>query len=371
MAKDYYKILGVEKGASTEEIKKAYKKLAKQHHPDINKDAGAADKFKEINEAAAVLGDEKKRQQYDRFGTADGGAGGAGFSGFDFSDFMNQSSSFGFNFDEIFDTFFGGAGFGRSRRRQQRQGYDLRYDIEVSLEEAASGMTKEVSIPRLEQCAPCSGSGAASPDAVETCPECEGRGMAMRTQRTPFGIFQTTTTCRKCNGEGRIITDECGECDGTGVVKKTRKLEVKIPAGAENGTNLRVRGGGEAGVRGAAPGDLYIVVHVRPHKTFTRENDDLHARVPLPFAIAAVGGEIEIPTLEGKASLSIPAGTQSNTVFRLKGKGIPHLDGGGKGDLYAEAVIAVPEKLSKRQKELLKEFEKESGKKGFLSGIFE
>ncbi len=370
MAKDYYKTLGVNKNASAEDVKKAYKKLAKQHHPDISKEPGAVEKFKEINEAAAILGDEKKRQQYDRHGSAEG-VGGAGFSGFDFSDFMSQSQGYGFNFDDIFDTFFGGAGFGRSRRRQQSEGYDLRSDIEISLEEAAAGISREMSISRLEQCESCNGSGAKTPNSIETCQECGGRGISMRSQRTPFGMFQTTSTCRKCSGEGKVIAEECGSCDGTGVVKKARKIEIKIPAGAESGTNLRVRGGGEAGERGIPPGDLYIVVHVKPHKIFQREGDDLHFKVPLPFTIAAVGGEIEVPTLDSKASLEIPAGTQSNTIFRLKGKGIPHLDGNGKGDLYAEAIIAVPEKLSKRQKELLREFEKESGKKGFFKEIFE
>ncbi|HLD87379.1 MAG TPA: molecular chaperone DnaJ [Candidatus Nanoarchaeia archaeon] len=371
MAKDYYKTLGVPKGASTDEIKKAYKSLAKKYHPDINKDPSASDKFKEINEAAAVLGDEKKRGQYDLHGTADAQQQGQGFSGFDFSDFMNQSQGFGFNFDEIFDTFFGGAGFGRSRRRQQRQGYDLRYDIEITLEEAALGISKEISIPRLEQCESCEGSGAATPSSIETCPQCNGKGMTAQTQRTPFGIFQTQSACRKCAGEGRVITEECESCDGTGVVKKTRKIEVKIPKGAENGTNLRVRGGGEAGERGVPAGDLYIVVHVKKHKVFEREGDDLHLKVPLPFSIAALGGKIDIPTLDGKAELEVPAGSQSNTVFRLKGKGIPHLDGEGKGDLYAEAIISVPQKLSKRQRELLREFETESDKKGFFKEIFD
>lgn len=369
MAKDYYKILGVGKGATSEEIKKAYKKLAKQYHPDINKESNASEKFKEINEAAAILGDEKKRQNYDRFGTADEGA--QNFSGFDFSDFMNQSQGFGFNFDEIFDTFFGGAGFGRSRRRQQRSGYDLRYDIEITLEEAAKGIAKEISIPRLETCEKCQGSGAKSSDAIQTCPECQGRGVATRTQRTPFGIFQTTAPCRKCSGEGKIITEECEKCDGTGVVKNTVKLEVKIPAGAETGTNLRVRGGGEAGQKGAPSGDLFIVVHVKPHPTFQREGDDLHLKVPLPFTVAAIGGEIEVPTLDGRATISIPSGTQSNTIFRLKDKGIPNIEEGERGDLYAEAIISVPERLTKRQKELLKEFEKEAGKKGFFKNIFE
>jgi molecular chaperone DnaJ len=369
MAKDYYSTLGVQKGASTEEIKKAYKKLAKQYHPDLNKDPKAAEKFKEINEAAAVLGDEKKREQYDRFGTADGG-GGADFSGFDFSDFMHRSQGFGFNFDDIFDTFFGGAGFGRSRRRQQ-QGYDLRYDVEISLEEAATGVAKEITIPRLERCEVCKGSGAEPGSSVEDCPDCNGRGMQTRTQRTPFGIFQTQTTCRACGGEGRRVTQPCEECDGTGVVKQKRKIEIKVPAGADNGMSLRVRGGGEAGQKGAPSGDLYVIVHVAPHKTFQRDGDDLHIKVNLPFTTAAMGGEIEVPTLKGKAELSIPAGTQSNTVFRLKGKGMPNLEHSHYGDLYAEAIISVPEKLSKRQKELLKELEKEAGKKGFLKGLFE
>ncbi len=370
MAKDYYSILGVQKGASSEEIKKAYKNLAKKYHPDLNKESGSSEKFKEINEAAAVLGDEKKREQYDRFGKSDGSAQGQDFSGFDFSDFMNQSQGFGFNFDDIFDTFFGGAGFGRSRRRQQ-QGYDLRYDIEITLEEAASGIAKEITVPRLEKCNVCKGAGSEPGTKIETCPDCEGKGAQVRVQRTPFGMFQTQTTCSSCGGEGRRITHPCRECDGTGVVKQKRKIEVKIPAGADNGMSLRVRGGGEAGQKGAPSGDLYVVVHVAAHKTFQRDGDDLHVKVNLPFTIAALGGEIEVPTLKGRAELSIPPGTQSNTVFRLKGKGMPNVEHDIHGDLYAEAIISVPDKLTKRQKELLKEFEAESGKKGFFKEIFD
>src|SRR3989338_7135111 len=370
MAKDYYAALGVAKGASTEEIKKAYKKLAKQYHPDLNKDPKSAEKFKEINEAAAVLGDGKKREQYGRFGATDSAGGQQGFSGFDFSDFMNQSQGFGFNFDDIFDTFFGGAGFGRSRKRQQ-QGYDLRYDAEITLEEASNGTSKEITIPRLEKCGVCKGSGAEPGSRIETCQDCDGKGVQVRTQRTPFGVFQTQTTCRSCGGEGKRISSPCRECDGTGVVKQKRKIEVKIPAGADNGMSLRVRGGGEAGQKGAPSAALYVVVHVAAHKTFQRDGDDLHVKVALPFATAAVGGEIEVPTLKGKAELSIPSGSQSNTVFRLKGKGMPNLEHESHWDLYAEAIISVPDKLTKRQKELLKEFEKESDKKGFFKEIFD
>jgi molecular chaperone DnaJ len=370
MAKDYYSTLGVKKDASADEIKKAYKTLAKKYHPDLNKESNASEKFKEINEAAAILGDEKKREQYDRFGSSSSSGGQQDFSGFDFSDFMNQSQGFGFNFDDIFDTFFGGAGFGRSRKRQQ-QGYDLRYDAEITLEDAALGVTKEITIPRLEKCEECKGSGARKGSEIETCSDCEGRGVQIKNQRTPFGVFQTQVTCRSCSGEGKRITHPCDECDGTGVVKQKRSIEIKIPAGADNGMSLRVRGGGEAGQKGAPSGDLYVVVHVASHKTFQREGDDLHVKVSLPFTIAAMGGEIEVPTLKGKAELSIPSGTQSNTVFRLKGKGMPNLEHEDMGDLYAEAIISVPDKLSKRQKELLHEFEKESSKKGFFKEIFE
>jgi molecular chaperone DnaJ len=369
MAKDYYSTLGVQKGASQEEIKKAYKSLAKKYHPDLNKDAGAAEKFKEINEAAAILGDEKKREQYDRFGTADNGQG-QDFSGFDFSDFMNRSQGFGFNFDDIFDTFFGGAGFGRSRKRQQ-QGYDLRYDVEITLEECASGVSKEITVPRLEKCEICKGSGATPGSDVETCEDCAGRGVQLRTQRTPFGVFQTQSACRTCAGEGKRIVHPCKECDGAGVVKQKRKIEIKIPAGADNGMSLRVRGAGEAGQKGAPSGDLYVVVHVQPHRIFQRDADDLHVKINLPFTIAALGGEVEVPTLKGKAELSIPSGTQSNTIFRLKAKGMPSVEHSSHGDLFAEAIVSVPDKLSKRQKELLKEFEKEFGKKGFFKEMFD
>lgn len=362
MAKDYYDILGVDKNSTKEDIKKAYKKLAKQYHPDINKNSDAEHKFKEINEAASVLGDDEKRSQYDQFGNADAykQAGGGGFDTRGFGDFAS------FDFGDIFDQFFsGGGGFSRSRRGQ-RQGSSLRVDVEIRLEEAATGTKKTLNIPRIEKCPECGGSGAESEDDVKKCSECNGAGVSRKTQRTPFGMFATTVTCASCRGKGTVIEKECQECDGTGVVKKTRKIEVNIPAGAEEGTNLRIRGEGEAGEHGTESGDLYVVIHVKEHNTFEREGDNIHVKVPISFATAALGGEIEVPTLEGHAKLKIPQGTQTGTVFRMRGKGIPFLHGSGKGDENVEVIVEVPEKLTAKQKELLQEFEKAGKKKGFL-----
>ena len=359
--KDHYKTLGVRKNATKEEIKAAYKKLAKQYHPDLNKSPDAAEKFKEINEAAAVLGDDSKRAQYDQFGTT--GEQFRGFEGFDFSDFMSEAGGFGFDFDSIFENFFGGGG--RARRRQR--GSDLRYDLEIELGDAAFGATKTINVPRLEECENCHGTGAESKSDIAICDECDGRGVSTRTQRTPFGLFSTTTTCRKCRGQGKYIKNECQECDGRGVVQKTRKIELKIPAGATDGTNLRIQGEGEAGETGTPAGDLYIAIHVKPHKIFERHGNDIYIKVPVSFATAALGGEIEVSTLKGKAALKIPSGTQSNTVFRMRHLGIPDLHSHHVGDENVEVVISVPEKLTKKQKQLLEEFEKESkGKKGLF-----
>ncbi len=362
--KDYYKILGVSKNATKEEIKAAYKRLAKQYHPDLNKSSDAAEKFKEINEAASVLGDDQKRTQYDQFGTA--GPQFEGFSGFDFSDFMSDISGFGFDFDRVFEDFFGG---GHHTRRRQR-GSDLRYDLEIELEDAAFGATKTISIPRLEKCHECSGTGARNQSDIIRCDECNGRGVYTKTQRTPFGLFSTTTTCRKCRGEGKYIRNNCSVCDGRGVVKKTRKIDVKIPVGATDGTNLRIQGEGEAGEKEMLSGDLYIVIHVKPHKTFERYGNDIYVKVPISFVTAALGGEIQVPTLKGKATLKIPQATQSNTVFRMKGLGIPDLHSHHNGDQNVEVYITVPEKLTKKQKQLLEQFEDESDKKDFFKDMF-
>ncbi|HZX45225.1 MAG TPA: molecular chaperone DnaJ [Candidatus Nanoarchaeia archaeon] len=368
MAKDYYKTLGVGKNATKEDVKKAYKKLARQFHPDINKQADASDKFKEINEAAQVLGDDEKRRQYDQFGDADSYKQASGFRGFDSSDFGFGDSDFAsFDFGDIFDKFFGGGGsFGGRRGRRAQRGSDLRYDMEITLEEAAFGVEKEIIIPKNETCPTCGGTGAKTSDDIIDCPECGGQGVVRRTQRTPFGLFSTTTTCPKCHGTGKFIKIECPTCDGTGIVHERKKIRLKIPAGSEEGTNLRVGGEGEPGARGAPSGDLYIVIHVKEHDTFERRGDDIYLRINIPFTLAALGGELEVPTLEGKAKLKVPSGTQSGTVFKMRDLGIPFLHGHGKGDELVEVGIEVPKKLSSKQKKILEEFQKESPKKGFF-----
>ena len=356
--KDYYKTLGVERTATKEEIKSAYKRLAKEYHPDLNKSPDATEKFKEINEAASVLGDDVKRDKYDKYGTASAQSGG-----FDAKNFGFDFGSQGFDFEDIFERFFAGESRG-GVRGERRRGNDLRYDIEIELEESAFGATKEITIPRLEKCEKCNGTGAETKSDIITCPECKGTGMLKRTQRTPFGYFSTTTTCRKCNGSGRAIENECRECDGTGVVRMSRKIEVEIPAGAEDGTNLRIRNQGDS--NGGIAGDLYIVIHQKKHKIFERHENDIYIKVPISFTTAVLGGEIEVPTLKGKAVLKIPSGTKSNTIFRMKSNGIPYLHGGGVGSQNVEIVIDIPEKLTKKQKELLNEFDKESKKKGWM-----
>ncbi len=357
MAKDYYKTLGVDKNASQEEIKKAYKNLAKKYHPDLNKESGATEKFKEINEAAAVLGDQQKRQQYDQFGTADFNQG-QGFSGFDFSNMG------GFDFDDIFDNLFSGFGFNTERRRRTPQhGRDVLANVEVTLEEVASGTTRDVKMKKLELCKECKGKGGSD---VTECEGCHGSGTAKHTRRTPFGIIQTTSTCHRCKGTGELFEDVCSACDGEGRIQEVKTVEVKIPPGVEDGMRLRVQGEGEAGERGSRSGDLYIEVSVKIHDIFERQENNLFIEVPLAFTIACVGGEIEVPTLEGKSTLKIPLGTQNGTVFRIKGKGLPSIRGSGVGDEHVKVVIEIPKKLSKKQIELLKEFEKESGKKGWF-----
>ncbi len=354
--KDYYELLGVAKGASKEEIKKAYKKLAKKYHPDLNKAPDASEKFKEINEAAAILGDEKKRQQYDQYGTAD--FSNMGGPGFDFGDFAN----FGFDFGEIFESFLG-RGFGGSSRRggpAAMRGDNLRFDLEITLEEVAAGTTKTVVIPRHETCGKCNGAGGTE---VKKCPDCGGAGAVRQTSRTPFGIFSTTRACRRCNGAGEIVKNICETCEGYGRVKKSKKLEIEIPAGVEDRMRLRVAGEGEAGERGGPHGDLYVLIHVKEHKIFKRVGNDIGIEAPITFAEASLGTIIEVPTLEGTAKLKIPAGTQPGIIFRMKGKGIPDVHGYGTGSQNVKVIVQVPEKLTKKQKELLKQFDKEAGNK--------
>ncbi|MFP4524338.1 MAG: molecular chaperone DnaJ [Candidatus Woesearchaeota archaeon] len=375
--KDYYEILGVSKDASKEDIKKAYKRLAKKYHPDLNKDNPEAEqKFKEVNEAASVLGDEKKRQQYDQFGSAafkNGGQGGpGGFSGFDFSGFQGG----GFDFEDIFDAFFGGGGggpFGGRRRRQEEQrGSDLRYDMTITLEEAAEGVEKEVKVRKRVPCKECGGAGGSG---VETCGTCHGNGVVRQTKRTPFGVFATTGPCPTCGGAGKTFREPCQACDATGVQTDTVTIKVDIPAGVDDGMRLRVPGEGDAGLKGAPAGDLYVFISVEEHEYFERDGDDLKLEVPISFVQAALGDDIEVPTLQGRASLKIPAGTETGTTFRLRSKGMPRLRGGGFGDQLVTVRVEVPKRLSSKQKRALEEFAEASGdsvepQKGFFKKIF-
>lgn len=364
--KDYYEILNVSRDASQDEIKSAYRKLAKKYHPDVNPDDEEAEKkFKEINEAYEVLSDPEKRRRYDMFGEA-GVNGQGGFSqGFD---------GFGDIFDDIFDIF--GGGFTRTSSRTRRQGpvrgADLRYDLELEFEEAVFGVEKEIKIKKTENCSTCNGSGVKPGTNKETCSKCNGTGEVRYAHQTAFGQFVRVSTCDLCHGTGEIIKEKCTKCKGTGKEIKTKRIKVKIPAGVDNGSIISIRGEGEAGERGGPAGDLFVYIRVKEHEIFKREGNNIYLTLPISFADAALGREIEVPTLEGKTKYTIPEGTQTGTVFRLKNMGVPNVKGVGRGDLYFTVEIQVPKKLTERQKELLIEFEKEMGreykqpKKGFF-----
>ncbi|MDD2874399.1 MAG: molecular chaperone DnaJ [Azoarcus sp.] len=343
--RDYYEVLGVNRDASDDEIKKAYRKLAMKHHPDRNPDSkDAEEKFKEAKEAYEILSEPQKKAAYDRYGHAgvdqSMGGGGQGFEGF------------GDAFSDIFGDIFGGAG-GRGGRSNVYRGADLRYNLEISLEEAARGAEKTIRIPTVEECDSCHGSGAKPGTQPKTCPTCGGAGQV----RIQQGFFSIQQTCPKCHGSGRIIPDPCRECGGAGRVKKQKTLEVKIPAGIDEGMRLRHGGHGEPGVNGGPAGDLYVEIHIRKHSVFERDHDDLHCEMPISITTAALGGEIEIPTLEGMARLKIPAETQSGKVFRLRGKGIKNVRSHTHGDLMCHVLVETPVKLTERQRELLQEFE--------------
>jgi molecular chaperone DnaJ len=359
--KDYYKILGVEKNASQDEIKKAFRKLARKHHPDVA-GKGSEEKFKEINEAFQALGNEKSRAQYDQYGTAEPGGGGFDFSGQGFEDIFSD-----FGFGDIFNIFTG-----RGRRENgfgEVSGADLRYDLEITLEDAFSGLEREIEYMSTAECKDCKGTGAEGAKE-EPCPDCRGQGRVRRIQRTPFGQFSSISTCPKCRGRGKIAKSACYTCGGRGVVQKKKKVTVKIPAGVEHNSYLRVSGQGESGLRGGKPGDLYVLIRLKPHEKFERRGDDLFCEEKISLAQAILGDEIEIKTIDGKATMKIPKGTQSHTLFRLKGEGMPTLKGRGRGDLILKAVVNIPKKISKKQEECLKDFEKE-GKKGILDRMKE
>lgn len=351
--RDYYEVLGISKSASKDEIKKAYRKLSKQYHPDINKEADAAEKFKEITEAYEILSDDQKKAHYDQFGHTDpnqGFGGGGDFGG-----------GFG-GFEDIFNTFFGGGGGGRRRDpNAPRQGADLQYTMTVSFEEAAFGKETDIEIPREETCGTCSGSGAKPGTKPETCQHCHGTGQLNVEQNTPFGRIVNRRTCNHCNGTGKEIKHKCSTCGGKGKVQKRKKIHVKIPAGIDDGQQLRMSGQGEAGVNGGPAGDLYVVFQVRQHEFFERDGDDIYCEMPITFVQASLGDEIEVPTLHGKVKLKIPAGTQTGKKFRLKGKGVPNVRGYGVGDQYILVRIITPTKLTDKQKQLLKEFAEISG----------
>jgi molecular chaperone DnaJ len=350
MAKrDYYEILGVGKNASDEEIKKAYRKLAMKHHPDRNPDSkGAEDKFKECKEAYEMLSNPEKRGAYDRYGHAgvDPNMGGAGAAG---------AGNFADAFGDIFGDIFGGGGGrgGRSAGPQVYRGADLRYNLDITLEQAAHGFDTTIRVPSWDHCEVCDGSGAKPGSAPTTCPTCGGHGQVRMQQ----GFFSIQQTCPKCHGSGKYIPDPCTACGGAGRVKRNKTLEVKIPEGIDDGMRIRSSGNGEPGVNGGPTGDLYVEIHIKPHPVFQRDGDDLHCEMPISFARAALGGEIEAPTLNGKASFSIPEGTQSGKTFRLRGKGIKNVRSGMVGDLFCHVVVETPVKLTDRQKELLRELE--------------
>ena len=362
--RDYYEVLGIQKGASEDEIKKAYKKLARKYHPDMNPgDKEAEEKFKEVNEANEVLSDPEKKARYDQFGFAGvdpnygaGAGGGAYGGGFDFGDL-----------GDIFGSFFGG-GFGGGQRRNPnapQRGESIRASVSVSFTEAAFGCEKSVTLERSEQCPTCKGNGCAPGTTPEICPDCHGTGTVQTRRQTPMGVFASNGPCRKCGGTGRLIHQPCPNCRGTGAVRKRKTIKVNIPAGIDHGQTISLRGQGNAGKNGGPAGDLLITVMVQPHELFHRDGVDVFCEAPITFAQAVLGAELEIPTIDGKVKYSIPEGTQTNTVFRLKGKGIPVLNGRGRGDQYVTVTIETPRNLNKEQKEALRRFSETLGESNY------
>ena len=357
--RDYYEVLSVPKDATKDQIKAAYRKLAMHYHPDRNKSPGAEDHFKEVSEAYAVLSDDAKRAQYDRFGHE-------GIQGRYSSEDIFRSANFdeilrdmgfgfgGFGGGNIFDMFFGNmTGSGRGARR----GADLRYDLEMTLEQVATGLTTEIEIPRTERCPICKGTGAKPGSQPRRCTECGGRGQVQRINSSGFAQFVRIETCRACKGKGEVLDNPCRDCKGNGTIQKTRKISVKVPAGIDNESSLRLRAEGDAGEMSTAAGDLYVVCHVLPHRVFVREGSDLRSQISIDIASAALGTTIQVPTIDGKtAEVSVPAGTQNGTVLKLKGKGLPTLGSSNRGSLLLSVNVNVPPKLTDKQKELLKQF---------------
>lgn len=362
--RDYYEVLGVSRGASEDEIKKAYKKMARKYHPDLNPgDKTAEEKFKEVNEAYEVLSDADKKARYDQYGHAgvdpNFGAGGfgGGFDGsFDFGDL-----------GDIFGSFFGG-GFGGGRRTNPnapQRGESIRMSIAISFEEAAFGCEKAVTVERYQTCDTCHGNGCAPGTSPEVCPDCHGTGTVQVRRQTPMGVFATSSPCPKCGGKGRIIHQPCKDCRGSGMVRKKKTIQASIPAGIDNGQTISIRGQGNAGKNGGPAGDLLITITVRPHELFRREGTSVLCEAPITFTQAVLGAELEIPTIDGKVKYTLPEGTQSGTTFRLKGKGIPSINGRGRGDQYVTVYIETPKNLNKEQKEALKKFAETMGESNY------
>jgi molecular chaperone DnaJ len=348
MPTDYYELLGVPRTAAEGDIKRAYRQLARKFHPDVAEDKVAAEShFKEINEAYEVLSDPQKRANYDRFGHGGNDGGGAGFSGF-------GAEGFG----DIFDMFFGQsrAGGAAARSNGPQRGSDLRYDIEITLDEAFSGTQREISFRHLAACTTCRGSGAEPGTLVVPCDRCSGTGVARQVRQTPLGQFVTQTTCPKCQGDGQVVSTPCHVCRGRGRVEQDKTLTVKIPAGVDDGSRIRLTGSGEAGQRGGPDGDLYVYLSVRPHERFKRDGLDVYVEVPISFATAALGGEITVPALDGEQRLQIQPGTQSGSLYRLRSHGMPAVRGGTRGDHLVTVHVSVPTKLGKREREILEEY---------------
>lgn len=365
--RDYYEVMGVPKNASEDEIKKAYRKLAKQYHPDLNPgDKDAEAKFKEVNEAYEVLSDKDKRARYDQFGHAGvdpsfgGGAGGDPFGGDPFG---------GVDLGDIFSSFFGGGGFGGGRRQANpnapRRGSDTEAVLNISFEEAAKGCKKNITYSRIDSCAACGGSGAEKGTQPKTCPQCSGTGQVRISQRTPFGVVQTSRGCDRCGGTGKVIEHTCKDCGGTGRVKRQKTIEVTVPAGVDDDQVLQMGGLGNAGANGGPAGDLHVYVNVRPHPIFERKGNDVWCEMPITFTQAALGAEVTVPTLDGRVSYQVHEGTQPGDIFKLRGKGIQNLNGRGRGDQYIKVTIEVPKNLSQKQKDILKEFDQSAEDKNY------
>lgn len=350
--RDYYEVLGLSKSASDDEIKKAYRKLAKEHHPDLHpNDKGAEARFKEVNEAYEILSDKDKKERYDQYGHA--GVDPNFGAGQGFGDFGDM----GFDLGSIFESFFGGGMGGSRSRTAPQKGENIRVNLTLSFEEAAFGCEKEIPVGRIEDCTECSGTGAQPGTTPEVCSQCNGTGTIRTQQRTVLGMMSSTSPCPKCSGTGKIIHSPCNTCKGKGKVKRQKTVKVKIPAGIDNGQAISMRGQGHVGLNGGPPGDLYVAVNIREHPLFERDGSSVLCEMPISYAQAALGTELEVPTLDGKVKYHIPEGTQTGTVFRLKGKGIPNLNGFGRGDQFVTVVVETPRNLTNEQKELLRQLE--------------